>query len=283
MHCTRHPVEDNIHDMGSKYESGKGRVILAGAGPGDPELITLKLVNALKAADIILCDRLVHPEICRLHARPDVPVVLVGKQGYHPGSVPQTDITQRMLEEALAGKIVLRLKGGDLAFFSNALDELEALVKMNIPFEMIPGITAASGASAYAGIPLTGRGYARSVQFIAFHPSTEDSEYDRLAWDLESVTKVLYMGAARLMTLLEALSKRGVDGSMPVAVIEKATTSAQRVHISTLADAPAQWDGVDFGSPALVIIGRVVSLHDRFDWFEPSEAGTSPYPSLPTV
>lgn len=269
--------------MENKSKVLKGRVILAGAGPGDPELITLKLVHALQSADIILCDRLVHPDICKLHARPDVQIVLVGKQGYHPGSVAQTDITQRMLEEALAGKTVLRLKGGDLAFFSNALDELEALVKMNIPFELIPGITAASGASAYAGIPLTGRGYARSVQFIAFHPSTEDSEYDRLAWDMESVTKVLYMGAARLMMLLEALRKRGVDGSMPVAVIEKATTSAQRVHVSTLADASAIWDGVDFGSPALVIIGRVVSLHAHFDWYEPSEAGTSPYPSLPTV
>ena len=260
-----------------------GRVILAGAGPGDPELITLKLVYALNAADIILCDRLVHPDICRLHARAGVPVVLVGKQGYHPGSVPQVDITQRMLDEAMAGKTVLRLKGGDLAFFSNVLDELEALVKMNIPYALIPGITAASGASAFAGIPLTGRGYARSVQFIAFHPSTEDSEYDRLAYDLENVTKVLYMGAARLISVLAALRERGVDGSMPVAVMEKATTTAQRVHVSTVEEAPTQWAGLDFGSPALVIIGRVVSLHHHFDWYVPTEAGTTPYPSLPSV
>ena len=260
-----------------------GRVILAGAGPGDPELITLKLVYALNAADIILCDRLVHPDICRLHARAGVPVVLVGKQGYHPGSVPQVDITQRMLDEAMAGKTVLRLKGGDLAFFSNVLDELEALVKMNIPYELIPGITAASGASAFAGIPLTGRGYARSVQFIAFHPSTEDSEYDRLAYDLENVTKVLYMGAARLISVLAALHERSVDGSMPVAVMEKATTTAQRVHVSTVEEAPTQWAGLDFGSPALVIIGRVVSLHHHFDWYVPTEAGTTPYPSLPSV
>ena len=283
MHCTRLRAVDNFLGMENKYQPTQGRVILAGAGPGDPELITLKLLHALQSADIILSDRLVHPDICRLHARADVPVVLVGKQGYHPGSVPQVDITQRMLDEAMAGKTVLRLKGGDLAFFSNVLDELEALGKMNIPYELIPGITAASGASAYAGIPLTGRGYARSVQFIAFHPSTEDSEYDRLAGDLESVTKVLYMGAARLISVLAALRERGVDGSMPVAVVEKATTRAQRVHVSTLENAPSQWDGLDFGSPALVIIGRVVSLHHRFDWYEPTEAGTSPYPSLPSA
>jgi uroporphyrin-III C-methyltransferase len=259
-----------------------GRVILAGAGPGDPELITLKLVHALQSADIILCDRLVHPDIYRLHARPGVDVVLTGKQGYHPGSVPQADITQRMLDEAMAGRTVLRLKGGDLAFFSNVLDELEALVQRGIPYELIPGITAASGASAFAGIPLTGRGYARSVQFIAFHPSTEESEYDRLAGDIESVTKVLYMGAARLMGILEALRVRGVAASMPVAVVEKATTHAQQVHVSTLEEAAINWTGMDFGSPALVIIGRVVALHHQFSWYEPTEAGTSPYPALPS-
>lgn len=268
--------------MENKYKGLTGRVILAGAGPGDPELITLKLARALEQADIILSDRLVHPDIYRLHARADVPVVLVGKQGYHPGSVSQLDITQRMLDEAQAGKTVLRLKGGDLAFFSNVLDELEALVQHQISYELIPGITAASGASAYAGIPLTGRGFARSVQFIAFHPSTEESEYDRLAFDIESVTKVLYMGAGRLMGILEALSNRGVAENMPVAVVEKATTSAQRVHVSTISEAPEAWNGIDFGSPALVIIGRVVALHHQFSWYEPTEAGTSPYPALPS-
>jgi siroheme synthase len=150
-----------------------GKVVIAGAGPGDAELITVKLQKRLAEADIIITDRLVNPEIITAHARKETPVILTGKEGFNQASYTQQQITDLIIEHALHGKNVLRLKGGDVAFFSNVLDELEALAKHKIDFEIIPGITAASGVSAYAGIPLTARNYSQGVHFITFNPSSE--------------------------------------------------------------------------------------------------------------
>src|SRR5688572_19263650 len=149
------------------HESGKtGKVTLAGAGPGDAELITVKLMKRLKEADVIITDRLVNPLIIKEHARKDAEVVFTGKQGYNEASVSQEEINSLIVRHANEGKTVLRLKGGDLAIFSNVLDELQTLVTNEIEYELIPGITAASGASSYSGIPLTARGYSQAVQFL---------------------------------------------------------------------------------------------------------------------
>src|SRR5262245_45630785 len=142
-----------------------GTVTLAGAGPGDVDLITVKLQKRLSEADVIIVDRLVNSSIIELYARKDVEIVFAGKQGYSDASSLQQEISDAIVGHAKQGKKVMRLKGGDIAFFSNVLDELIALKNNNIPFEIIPGITAASGASAFAGIPLTARGYSQSVQF----------------------------------------------------------------------------------------------------------------------
>src|ERR1043166_510658 len=146
-----------------------GKVVIAGAGPGDAELITVKLQRRLAQADVIITDRLVNPSIIQEYARKNAEVIFTGKQGYHDGSVSQEEINQLIVRYALAAKKVLRLKGGDVAFFSNVLDELRCLAVNEIDFEIIPGITAASGASAYAGIPLTARGFSRGVQVLTLH------------------------------------------------------------------------------------------------------------------
>ena len=149
-------------------ETNKGKVILAGAGPGDAELITVKLQRRLGEADVIITDRLVNPDIISLHGKKDATIILAGKQGYNDASVSQIEINQLIVQHATEGKIVLRLKGGDVAFFSNVLDELQTVVEAGIEFEIIPGITAAAGASAYAGIPLTAREYSQGVQLLTF-------------------------------------------------------------------------------------------------------------------
>lgn len=250
------------------------KVILAGAGPGDPELITLKLQKALAAADVIICDRLVNPLIISQHAKSKALVIQAGKQGYHDKSLTQAEVTALILEHARDGKTVLRLKGGDVAIFSNVLDELEALYANQIPFEIIPGITAASGAAAYAGIPLTARGYAQGVQFHAFNPGAEwdTTAFSQLA-SFEG-TVVFYMASRHLSSLVESLLQQGANPQRPLAVLEQATTIHQQVHTSTLSACMADFSGQEFSSPALVIVGEVVNLHQKFSWFSSSGYGS---------
>ena len=249
-------------------------VTLAGAGPGDPELITLKLQKSLAEADVIITDRLVNPSIISDHARKDAKVILAGKQGYNDASVSQQQVTDLIMEHALQGSKVLRLKGGDVAFFSNVLNELAALQENDIPFEIIPGVTAASGASAYAGIPLTGRGYAQGVQFIAFNPANDLTAEQWTALAVTNDTLVFYMAAKNLIQLAETLIHYSKDPSTPLAVIEQATTVHQQVHVATLVNSAADLAGLSFSSPSLVIIGNVVRLHEKFRWFDASETGT---------
>lgn len=249
-------------------------VTLAGAGPGDPELITLKLQKRLQEADVIITDRLVHPDIIAVHARKDAEIMLAGKQGYNENSFSQEEVTALIIEQATAGKKVLRLKGGDVAFFSNVLDELEALVRKEIPFEIIPGITAASGASAYAGIPLTARGYAQSVQFLTFNPN---SYYSPDTWKqlaASSDTLVFYMAAKNIADLSELLLRYSRKPGTPMAVVEQATTPFQQVHITTLGGCAVDCSGKSFSSPSLIIVGEVVRLHDAFDWFKTTGEGS---------
>ncbi len=267
-------MQTPAHPTSGSITQGLSLVTLAGAGPGDPELITLKLQKRLAEADVIISDRLVNPAIILAHARPDVRIIQAGKQGYNEHSYTQEEVTAFILEEARKGSKVLRLKGGDVAFFSNVLDELEALVKEKIPFEIIPGITAASGASAYAGIPLTARGYAQGVRFIAFNPNQQFDEATFRSLATGTDTIVVYMAVRNLGELTQQLLSYEADPQRKIAVVEQASTAAQKISISTLKEAVHDFAGQSFTSPSLIIIGDVLSLHGRFDWFK--ETGGDP-------
>ena len=254
--------------------NSEGFVTLAGAGPGDAELITLKLQRRLTEADVVITDRLVNPDIISTHARKDALILFAGKQGYNDSSFSQEDVTTLIIEHAQQGKKILRLKGGDVAIFSNVLDELEALREKGISFEIIPGITAASGASAYSGIPLTARAHSQGVQILTYNPN---SYYNPETWKHlanSADTLVFYMAAKNICDLAEILLRYSKKPAIKLAVIEQATTIHQQVHITTLIDCGRDFAGKTFSSPSLVIIGDVVKLHEQFSWFNSSETGT---------
>ncbi len=252
----------------------KNKVVIAGAGPGDAELITLKLQKRLIEADVIITDRLVNPAIIKEHASKNVEVILTGKQGYHDGSISQEEINELIVRHALSGKKVLRLKGGDVAFFSNVLDELRCLTVNEIEFEIIPGITAASGASAYAGIPLTARGFSREVKILTL---TQCKHYSSETWKQlanSTETLVFYMTSKHLDDLVEILLRYTRKPNTPLAVIEQATTIYQRVHVTTFKNCQKDLSSKDFSSPSLVIIGKVVNLYQQFNWFKAGKEGS---------
>lgn len=257
-----------------------GKVIIAGAGPGDADLITVKLQRRLAEADVIIVDRLVNPEIIDLYASPRALVLMTGKQGFHDGSVAQDDINKLIVGHARNGKTVLRLKGGDVAFFSNVLDELLALQEHDIPFEIIPGITAASGASAYTGIPLTARGYAKAVQFITLNPCSYYTPEKWRSLAASTDTLVFYMAAKSLSSLTELLLRYTKRPETPLAVIEQATTEHQKVNVTTIKDCRKDFEGKNFSSPSLVIIGDVVNLYKKFNWYNTNSKKGSVFPEL---
>ena len=252
----------------------EGFVILAGAGPGDQELITVKLMKRLREADVIISDRLVNPSIIEENARKDAEIILAGKQGYNGASISQEEINKLIVKYAQLGKTVLRLKGGDTAFFSNVLDELQTIIEKNIQYEIIPGITAASGASAYAGIPLTARGYSQSVQFLTFNPNSYYSPDTWKQFANSSGTLVFYMAAKNIIDLVELLLRYSRKPTTPLAVIEQATTVHQQVHITTLINCSKDFAGKKFSSPSLIIIGEVVKLHQKFKQYHSTEVGS---------
>jgi uroporphyrin-III C-methyltransferase len=257
-----------------------GKVILAGAGPGDPELLTVKALRWLQRADVVVADRLVSPEILRGYTRADARIILVGKESHSAVSTPQTEINRLLVELAMEGKLVVRLKGGDVSIFSNVLDELQALAGLGIPYELVPGVTAALGAAAYAGIPLTARGYSQAVRFLTnYQPWTADEAWWR---DLAqtSDTLVFYMSSASLDILVENLLARGIEADKWIAVIEQATTPMQRVTAMPVHNYPAVAGGKKYASPTLVIIGRVAALHSDFQWLADSRSSELYFPSL---
>ena len=251
----------------------KGKVILAGAGPGDPDLITVRAANYLSRADVVLTDRLVSKEIISKYVSPSAEVIEVGKQCRRGVSTPQQTINELLVKYAMQGKLVVRLKGGDVSFFSNVMDELEILVANEIAYEIVPGVTAASGAAAYAGIPLTARDHATAVRFLTYYKSTVVSEahWKELA-DTED-TLVFYMSSETLDDLVNKLVAYKIDPAKQLAVIEQATTPYQQVYFSGLYDYEAKLKGREFLSPSLIIIGKVVALQEQFKWFEGSNAG----------
>lgn len=250
----------------------KGKVILAGAGPGDPELITMKAIQWLQQADIVLTDRLVSEEILDMYVSKNAEVIHVGKQCKRGVSTPQQTINQLLVEHALKRKLVVRLKGGDVSIFSNIMDELETLVAHNIPYEIVPGVTAAFGAAAYAGIPLTARGYATAVRFLTYYKSDVLTEEYWQELANTNDTLVFYMSSETLENVVNKLKEKNIAADKLLAVIEQATTPFQKVHISNLYKYEETLKGHTFISPSLVIIGKVVSLQKQFAWLANSNS-----------
>lgn len=252
-----------------------GKVILAGAGPGDPELISVKAARYLMKADVVLTDRLVSPEILVEFVKEGTDLVYVGKDGKCGDSTPQEQINQLMVEYALQGKLVVRLKGGDVSIFSNILDELQTLVENNIAYEIIPGISAALGAAAYTGIPLTARNQSLGVRFLTYYKpeAVHETYWKELAQTKD--TLVFYMSSKTLDKLIYQLTSNGIDKDISVAVVEQATTKNQCVHISNIYQHKETFGEIEFVSPTLVIVGKVVDLHAQYGWLTNSKDRSS--------
>jgi uroporphyrin-III C-methyltransferase/precorrin-2 dehydrogenase/sirohydrochlorin ferrochelatase len=249
-----------------------GEVYLVGAGPGDPDLLTFKALRLMQRAEVVLYDRLVSEPILDM-VRRDAERIYVGKRR-NQHAVRQEEISQMLVDLAKQGKRVLRLKGGDPFIFGRGGEEIELLAEHKIPFQVVPGITAASGCASYAGIPLTHRDHAHSVRFVTGHMKDEQTS---LHWpDLVHAeqTLVFYMGLANIRTICESLIAHGKDAQTPAALIEKGTTPEQRVHKTTLAGLPDYVAQRDIHAPTLLIVGGVVALHEKLGWYKsPAEHG----------
>lgn len=242
-----------------------GEVWLVGAGPGDPELLTLKALRFMYAADVVLYDRLVSDEIMAM-VRPDAEKIFVGKEAkHHP--VPQEQINDKLIHYARQGLKVLRLKGGDPFIFGRGGEEIEELAEAGIPFQVVPGITSASGCSAYAGIPLTHRDYSQSVRFVTGHLKDDRPDLDWHMLAKEQQTLVIYMGLMALPVISEKLISHGMRADMPVAVVEQGTRANQRVVTASLTDIDAVVKKAELKAPALIIVGPVVKLRNTLAWF----------------
>lgn len=248
----RHPVADAYPHAGSGY----GKVYLIGAGPGDPELLTLKAVRALDEADVVLVDELVNRDILR-HA-PRARIIEVGKRGGCK-STPQAFIERLMLRLARAGKTVARVKGGDPFVFGRGGEEIRTLQAAGIPYEVVSGITAGIAVPAALGIPVTHRDYARGVTLVTGH-AREGGEINWEALARSGTTLVIYMGMASLPRITARLAAAGLPGHMPAVAIQNGTLPAQRKVISTLAALADDVRHASLGGPAIVVIGEVVSL-----------------------
>ncbi len=255
-------------DTGGHRLGIQAKLYLVGAGPGDPDLLTVKAQRLIRSADIVVYDRLVSREI--LNLIPDsVSRVYVGKAtGRH--TLSQKEINALLVDLARKHQRVVRLKGGDPFIFGRGGEEALALARNDIPFEVVPGITAAQACAAYAGIPLTHRGLARGVHFITGHcKENEPLVLDRAALSDPGQTLVIYMGLANLPQILRALVEAGRHEDTPAAVVERGTTSRQRNVITTLGELQQAVEHHEIASPAMLIIGAVVSLAEELEWFMP--------------
>jgi uroporphyrin-III C-methyltransferase/precorrin-2 dehydrogenase/sirohydrochlorin ferrochelatase/uroporphyrin-III C-methyltransferase len=253
-----------------------GKVIFIGAGPGDPELLTVKALRWLQRADVIIADRLVSPEILSHYTNTSATIIHAGKQGGSDASTPQPAINELLVEHAAAGRLVIRLKGGDISIFSNILDELRTLAANGIQYELVPGITAALGAASYAGIPLTARGYSTAVRFLTAyrHDLLDDRYWNDLAQTTD--TLVFYMSSAPVDELVNRLLAANIPEDRWITIVEQATTPNQQITNYPIHEFFAAAAGRSWQSPSLIIIGRVGALQPDFAWL-PDTRSTSLY------
>jgi uroporphyrin-III C-methyltransferase/precorrin-2 dehydrogenase/sirohydrochlorin ferrochelatase len=247
-----------------------GEVYLVGAGPGDPDLLTFRALRLMQQADVVLYDRLIGEEILNL-VRRDAERIYVGKMPKNH-TLPQAEIATLLVKLARQGKRVLRLKGGDPFIFGRGGEEIEALAGEDIPFQVVPGITSASGCAAYAGIPLTHRDHAQACVFVTGH-----SKHGRLDLNWNALiqprqTVVVYMGLSSLADITREFIAHGAEPATPAAVIDSGTRRGQRVATGTLETLADEAAGAEIRGPALIIIGSVVTLHDKLSWFAGADA-----------
>ena len=249
-----------------------GEVYLVGTGPGDPDLLTFRALRLMQRADVVLYDRLIGPRIMTL-VRRDAERIYVGKRP-NEHTMSQEEISQLLVRLALEGRRVLRLKGGDPFIFGRGGEEIEAIAAHGIPFQVVPGVTAAAGCAAYAGIPLTHRDHAQACIFVTGHGKDGSVDLNWEALIQPNQTVAIYMGLAMIGPLMAAFIAHGLAPDMPVAVIDNGTRRAQRVVTGTAADVAAKTAEAQLGGPAIIIIGTVVTLRDQLAWFKPEHAAS---------
>ncbi len=258
-------AEQLLDEQLANQDAVTGEVYLVGAGPGDPDLLTFKAARLLQSADVVLYDALVSDEILEMSRR-DAERIYVGKRRANH-ALPQAEINQLLLELAQSGKRVIRLKGGDPFVFGRGGEEIELLAREGVPFQVVPGITAANGAACYAGIPLTHRDHAQSVRFVAGYLKGDRVEHDWSHLQNPRETVVFYMGLVGLPVICEQLVAHGRAPDTPVALVERGTSSRQRVLIGTLGTMVEVAAAAKPEAPTLIIVGDVVTLHGELAWF----------------
>jgi uroporphyrin-III C-methyltransferase len=245
-----------------------GTVYIVGSGPGDLDLLTLRAARLIGEADAIVYDHLIADGVLEL-ARPDAEKIYAGKERSRH-SVPQNELNQLLVRLARAGKQVVRLKGGDPFIFGRGGEEIETLVESGIAFEVVPGVTAAAGCAAYAGIPLTHREHAQAVAFATGHLKDGTINLDWPSLARPRLTVVFYMGVGGLAEICQQMIAHGLPMDHPAAVVQNGTTRRQRVLTADLATLPAKVAAAGISSPALIIVGTVVRLQQKLDWFKPA-------------
>lgn len=259
-------------------ERETGEVYLVGAGPGDPDLLTFKALRLMQQGDVVLYDRLVSPRVLEL-CRRDAERIYVGK-ARDDHAVPQEGINQLLVDLARQGKKVLRLKGGDPFIFGRGGEELELLAEQQIPFQVVPGITAAAACSSYAGIPLTHRDYAQSVKFVTGQLKNRSSDLNWPELVQDNQTIVFYMGLHRIGHLARQLIAHGKSAETPIALVQAGSTPQQKVVIGTLATIEQVLADNPVKPPSLIIVGEVVALHEKLAWYRGAEEGSHPVLAL---
>jgi uroporphyrin-III C-methyltransferase/precorrin-2 dehydrogenase/sirohydrochlorin ferrochelatase len=262
-------------DGSAEGETPRGEVYLVGAGPGDPDLLTFRAFRLMQQADVVLYDRLVEPSIMD-RVRRDAERIYVGKRR-SDHALPQEEIGELMVRLALEGKRVLRLKGGDPFIFGRGGEEIEMLAEHRIPFQVCPGVTAAAGVSAYAGIPLTHRDYAQSVVFVTGHGREGPVELDWSTLLRPRQTVAIYMGLAHLAFLMQELRRHGADSATPVAIVENGTRANQITVTGTIETIAGKAVEAGLRGPTIIIVGEVVRLREKLNWYAPRKHSTEPH------
>ena len=259
----RGDIEEQLENS---VEIDLGEVYLVGAGPGDPDLLTFKALRLIQQADVVLYDRLVSKGVMEL-VRRDSELIYVGKKGGSDESTRQEDINEQLVKLAKSGKRVCRLKGGDPFIFGRGGEEIESLSEHGIQFQVVPGITAASGCSSYSGIPLTHRDYSQSCRFVTAHLKNGTTNLPWEEFVIDQQTIVFYMALSGANYICQKLMEHGMDKNMPIAIIEKGTMPEQKVYISSLTKLPDLLAKENIHAPTLMIVGEVVKLNEKLNWY----------------